>query len=294
MQLGKFVQDQFSIDNPETGALVPFQFRKVQQMYYEQLCLDYSEKNNFSGLREVILKARKEGFTSFVLGLFGAMLVLSSDPVRYLEISYKDDATKQHFKRIKTYILSYFMKRTGIKDIRKLERIVFSSISENEEFTLAHNGASFYVGTASARTAERGGTVQGILFSEAAHFPDTGIISAKEIIEGTRNMVAVGTGMIFIETTANGMNHFYKLWKQAERGEVDYKPRFFGWRDMYTPEQFELIRMGFSDKSLIPQEYPENPMEAFIASGDKFFETAALQKYLEGVQKPIRSGLVYV
>ena len=183
MKLRNFIEKYFLIDDARTGKIVPFIFRQVQNKYYETLLADYDETKNFTGLREIVLKARKEGVTSFVLALFCADIILNPNPVRYLEISYKDDATSQHFRRAKQFILSYFKQKTNIDDERKLEKMIFKSLNEGSEFVLAHNGASFYCGTASTRTGERGGTVQGVLFSEAAFYPDTGIINASEIIE---------------------------------------------------------------------------------------------------------------
>lgn len=181
---------------------------------------------NFDNLREIILKARKEGFTSLILAIFCACILLSPHAVRYLEISYKDDATKQHFRRAKNFILSAF-ERDPSKWTRDLDRKIFESVSDGQEFVLQKTKGSFYCGTASARTAERGGTVQGVLFSEPAHYPNTGIINASEIIEGTRNMVAIGHGMVFQESTANGMNHYKDTWDMAVRGEVDLQEGIF-------------------------------------------------------------------
>lgn len=304
MKIKSFIEDNFLIDHHESGALVPFKFRDVQSNYYRILCEDYLEENNFEGAREINLKARKEGFTSFWLGIFEAISILSDDPVRFLEISYKDDATLQHYRRAQMYVLSYFARKevgNDVSDIKKIvydksfRRKVFFSDNEGEEFVLAHNGASFYVGTASARTGERGGTVKGVLFTESAHFPDSGgKTSAAEIIEGTQNMVAVGTGIIVHESTANGFNHFQTRWDQAEKGEINYKPRFFGWREFYTPEQFEIIKAGFSDKRKIKQEYPETAEEAFLTSGNPYFDDIALQLYLKEVhEKPMNTGVIY-
>jgi hypothetical protein len=89
MKLKAFIQDNFLIDNPETGELVSFGFRKVQDKYYDMLCQDYDEALNFNGLREIVLKARKEGFTSKILALFSGVAILDENPVRFLEISYK-------------------------------------------------------------------------------------------------------------------------------------------------------------------------------------------------------------
>lgn len=303
MKIRDFIEDNFLIDHHETSALVPYKFREVQNKYYDILCEDYSEDDNFEGAREIDLKARKEGFTSLWLAIFEACSILSDDPVRYLEISYKDDATLQHYRRAKTYVASYFARKEvgdNLRDIKRLIldkaflRRVFSTDSEGEEFVLTHNGASFYVGTASSRTGERGGTVKGVLFTESAHFPDSGgKLSAHEIIEGTQSMVAVGTGIIVHESTANGFNHFKTRWNQAELGIINYKPRFFGWREFYTPEQFELIKAGFSDKDKVAQEYPETAEEAFLHSGKPYFDKDAMKYYLENAIEPIKEGVIY-
>lgn len=291
MKLRNFIEDNFHIDDAETGKLIPFRLRQVQNKYYNQLLEDYSEEDNFDNAREIILKARKEGFTSLILAMFAAMSILSEDSIRSLEISYRDDATRQHFRRFKTYVNSYFALKLGIPieqaDDPELDRHIYSSLKDGQELVLAHNGASFYVGTASAKTAERGGTVQNILFSESAHYPDSGQINASEIVEGTQSMVAVGSGRIFHETTANGFNHFHTRWEQAERGEINYKPRFFSWRDFYTPEEFEVIKAGFSDKRKIPQEYPDSPTEAFLTSGSPYFDEEALTLYWGERKEPM-------
>jgi len=289
LKFKNFIEDNFLIDNEKTSELVPFHFRLVQQKYYEQLLADYDETKNFTGLREIILKARKEGFTSLILALFCADIIFNKNPVRYLEISYKDDATKQHFRRAKNFILSCYEKNPQ-KWNRHLENKIFKSINEGSEFVLRQNGASFYVGTASARTGERGGTVQGVLFSESAFYPDTGIITAKEIIEGTRNMVAVGSGMIFQESTANSFNYFKRTWDLARAGQVDYHPRFFSWKEFYTSAEFEIIKQGFTDKALVNQEYPENEIEAFIFSGRTYFDSERLKLYLDNAKEPGKQG----
>lgn len=296
MKLDRFIEDNFLVDDAETGALVPFRFRKVQRKYYEALKLDYNEDENFRGLREIILKARKEGFTSMILAIFAAVMILDKNPVRFLEVSYKDESTRQHFTRIHRYIMSYFGKKFGLDPIaeeRKLIKLVYRTYNENSEIELLHNQASFYVGTASARTAERGGTTQGILFTEAAHFPDTTNMKASEIVEGSSSMIAPGSGMIFIETTAKGNNWFQKMWKMAKARLVLHKPRFFGWPEMYTPEEFDLICAGFADKSMIPQEYPKDDTEAFLASGDGFFDQEALRSLTDQARKPITVHLMY-
>src|SRR5882672_3539397 len=108
MKFRQLIEDNFLIDDAQSGEFVPFKFRTVQEKYYQMLCETYLEENNFTGLREIVLKARKEGFTSMILAIFAAMLIWSKNAVRFLEISYKEDATKQHYRRCKNFILSFF------------------------------------------------------------------------------------------------------------------------------------------------------------------------------------------
>jgi len=260
----RFIETNFLIDDV-SGKFVRFEFNPVQDKYWRELVHAYGE--SLDGVREEVLKARREGFTSLILGIFAALDIETRNATRTLEISYKDDATKQHFRRYKNFILSCFQSNTAKWD-KSLEIKLFKSQSEGSELVLAHNQASFYVGTANVRTGERGGTVQRLLFTEHAHYPDTGILSAGEVIDATSQQVSVGMGMIFRETTANGFNHAYRSWDNAKRGISSYKPRFYGWREFYSQAQMDMLAKGFSDQKLLKQEYPENDIEAFLSSED--------------------------
>jgi len=282
MQYKKCIETYFLIDDSKSGELTPFIFRPVQQKYYDQLCKEYDIENKgiTNPIREIILKARKEGFTSLVLALFAVDDIMTENPTETLVISYKDDATSAFRKRYRLFLTSYLARKSGAsveqiqKDPNILDKYAKQYFSvDSTEFELKHNKAHFYCGTASARVGGRGGTVQKLLFSEAAFYPDKKELRAKEIVEGTANQMDKQAGWIFIESTANGdLNHYAKTWQMAESGQSRYKPRFYGWRNFYTEEQFEIIKSEFTDKRMIPQEYPENATEAFLASGDRFFD----------------------
>ena len=284
MRYRDYIQDYFLIDDAKTGQLVPFKFRDVQNKYYDELVRDYDiERRGLTNpVREIILKARKEGFTSLVLALFAVDDLLSDNPTETLVISYKDDATQTFRKRYRNYILSCGAKKLGytLEQIQItpsiLDEVAKKMLSvDSTEFELKHNKAHFYCGTASARVGGRGGTVQKLLFSEAAFYPDKKEMRAKEVIEGTANQMDKEAGWLFVESTANGdMNHYAKMWNLAETEQSRYKHRFYGWREFYTQQQFEIIKSEFTDKRMIPQEYPENAREAFLASGDRFFDPA--------------------
>lgn len=283
----KLIETYFLIDEPKGGKLVPFKFNKVQQKYYQELVDEYDIETNGlqNPVREIILKARREGFSSFVLALFAADDILSENPTETNVISYKDDATKVFRKRYRLYVTSYAARKMGhtVEEIQKSPGLLDLAAKQifsidSQEFEIKHNQAHFYCGTASARVGGRGGVVQKLLFSEAAFYPDKQELRAKEIIEGTLRQVDVDSGFVFVESTANGdLNHYYKMWDASEKKESRFKPRFYGWREFYTEEEFELIKSEFTDKRMIPQEYPETPEEAFLSSGSRFFDASLVQ-----------------
>lgn len=287
MKYRAYIQDHFLIDEPKSGKLVPFIFRPIQNKYYDELVRDYDIENKglSAPIREDILKARREGFSSLILALFAADDMRNPNPTETLVISYKDSATETFRKRYKTFITSCAARRSGytVEQIQEspsilddMAKLVFSI--DSTEFELKHNKAHFYCGTASARTGGRGGVVQKLLFSEAAFYPDKKELRAKEIIEGTLRQVDLASGWVFVESTANGdNNHYAKMWNDAVAGLSRFKARFYGWREMYTQEEFDIICSEFTDKRMIKQEYPETAEEAFLSSGDRFFDPVVIQ-----------------
>lgn len=277
MKYRQFIEDKFLIDDPKTGQLVPFRFREVQAKHYQQLCDVYDIENKGIGtpVRDMIVKARKQGFSSLILALFAADDILQENPTTSQVISYKDDATKVFRIRYMNYVMSWAKQDLGRAEIKLKD--VFSQ-AEGGNYTLKHNDARFLCGTASARTAERGSTVHKLLFSEAAHYPDTDVMTAREIIEGTLAQMDIESGWAFNESTANGVgNYHHKSWQKAENGEGRFRPVFFGWREFYTPEQYDLAKRQSADADMFKQEYPETAEEAFIASGQPFTKRAKLE-----------------
>lgn len=276
------ISKYFLIDDARSGELVEFLPRPVQLRYYQELVRDYDiEKRGLTvPIREDILKARREGFSSLVLALFAVDDIFSQNPTETLVISYKDDATATFRKRYRLYLTSYLARKSGVsvEEIRKNPGILDNFAKQyfsmdSTEFELKHNKAHFYCGTASARVGGRGGVVQKLLFSEMAFYPDKKELRAKEIVEGTLRQVDINSGWVFVESTANGdMTYHKRMWDDAVAKTSRFKPRFYGWRDMYTDQEFELIKSEFTDKRMIAQEYPETPQEAFLSSGDRFFD----------------------
>lgn len=285
----KFIEDYFEILDLEEQIPVPFKFNKVQQKYYEMMFL--GEKPIYpkqEGVREIILKARQEGFSSFILALFTVDFLARPYSISIC-ISHRKDSTELLFKKVRFYIESYLNKMTGGKGAEAMREIFKSDnkgMIEN-----ATNNAMFYIGTAGSKVGGRGGSARNIHFSEAAFYQDTEIVTAKEIIVATAQQVPQGKGMIFIESTANGEGNFYHSeWVRAESKESAYKPRFFGWQEFYTEAWVQEKRKEFPSDKLWKQEYPATAEEAFITSGSPYFDNEKLNEMLKESPEPIDFG----
>ncbi len=269
-----FIENEFDILNKD-GLIVPFRLFPVQSRYLEIL---EKEHDGLKGIREIILKARQEGFSSFILALFAVDFIMRPNSVSIC-ISHRRDATQKLFKKVKFYVESYCKKNN--KDFGTY------LLSDNKnEMENKSNGAYFYIGTAGSKVGGRGGTAQNILFSEAAFYQDTEIITASEIIEGSAQQVAQGVGKIFIESTANGFGNYYQLeWDRAMRRESNYSPRFFSWEEFYDEDWIKQKKKDFQSDDKFKQEYPRTPEEAFIHSGTPFFDMAMLEYQMKTVVK---------
>lgn len=296
MKYRKFIEKGFLIDRPDTGELVPFAFNKVQEQYYNELVRDYDIENKglTTPIRENILKARREGFSSMVLALFCADDIWSDNPTETLVLSYKSDATAIFLKRYRTFALSFFAKRAGITQeqilkqpsiLDKVAKQVFSADGTDIEF--AHNKAHFACGTASARVGGRGGVLQKLLYSEMAYYPDTELMTAKEIIEGTMRQVDISSGWVFAESTENGRGTYqHRLWTNVKRGLSSFKNRFFGAGLFYSKEQLERIKSEFVDMDMFRREYPMTEDDLFAASALSFTTDKDIEALVQNETAP--------
>ncbi len=276
------IEENFLIKNKE-GKVVPFIFWDIQDKYYVDMRNYYGL--GLVGVRDMILKARKEGFSALLLGMFAVDFIWSSDPITSVSISDTTDETQKLLKRAKFYVESFAKKNNR-------ELFDICDTSNKNEMINKLNGASFWIGTAGSKVALRTETVQNLHFSEGAHFPDTDIITAKETYEGAQQMVDQGIGKIFDESTARGYGNEYQTrWSKAEQRLSTFRSVFFSASSFYSKEWLINKRKEFTTDEMFMQEYPETPEEAFISSGSKFFNTEGI-KYLQKEinREPIRQG----
>lgn len=319
-----FIKDNFTIIN-EKGEKVPFIFNDIQEKYYKVLQEEYT--TDIIGARENILKARREGFSSFVAGIFMADFILSTLgklPVLSGQVvSHKQDEVKPHIRRSNLFLDSYLEKK-GLTRKQFLKR-------DDNTYLESVRGAEYYVGTAGAKTVGRGGTLQNLHWTEVAFYPNTEVLNAENIVMPAEQQVADGIGKIFRESTGNTRVDFFATeYYDGKNGNGEFKSRFYPWyefgnyrrpvpKDFKFTEEHEIfmdlhgidpeqmywyIRKVLSKKGVsrdgqdklrkAKREYPTTDMEAFIVSGKMYFDSNAIENYLKGVRKPISEGLVYV
>lgn len=299
----EFIEDHFWIRDKEFNV-VPFILNVPQQKYYQMLLDTYGMAPKgvagFNGAREIILKARQEGFTSLIEAMFTADFLETPNSVSIC-IAHDRESTKKLFSKVHFYIDSYLKTKLKEENIDVNEstlngaRKYLLETDSKTEIRNKLNGAEFYIKTAGAKVGARGDTAKNILFSECAFYSDTDILSADEIIEGSLQQVPQDFGMVFIESTANGVgNYYHKTWELAERGASIFVPRFFSWRENpeYTEEYMATKRKEFTTEDMFLQEYPDTPEQAFILSGNPFFDKTTLFQINQfaGERQPIYQG----
>jgi hypothetical protein len=89
-------------------------------------------------------------------------------------------------------------------------------------------------------------------------------------------------------STANGIGNFYHhQWQGAVAGSNGFHPLFLPYsvRPGRDEAWYELTKSTYKDQKVFQQEYPRNPIEAFISTGGCIFDLEALQYYADVVCK---------
>jgi hypothetical protein len=254
----KFIEARLTIID-KTGTQVPFTLNPIQSKFVEQA----------SG-RDIILKARQQGFSSFILAAFTADFLFKENSLSVVVADIADNALDL-LARVKHYIKSY-EEQTGVK--------VPLKYNSKYELHNAANNARYIIGTAERQEFGRSKTITNLHFSEAAFYNHL-----DKMLAGAESAV-VPAGKVVIETTANGFNQFKAFYDRTTLGETPYKAHFFRAEDFYDEEFLNQKRQSLG--RLYDQEYPSSAEIAFVTSGETYFDTDAMRYYLENAKEPMK------
>ena len=248
--------------------------------------------------RDIILKARQEGFTTLacIENLDGCLFNSNYNAVI---IAQDKEAQITIFKKVK---------KAWENIDQDLKEYMGWTVHTDKANELSwEHGSRIRVALSS-----RSDTVNSLHVSEFGKICKKYPEKAKEIISGAFPSV-VPNGTITIESTAEGeigsfYGMFWDYWKKTTLTEKDFKSHFFPWFD--HPEYTSIAnielpqemldyqnKLGLTkgqitwyyleskiQKELMKQEYPSTPEEAFVSSGNKFFDVEVLgkQETIEG------------
>ncbi len=250
-----FIEEQLSIID-KTGTEIPFQLNKVQKKFVEEA----------TG-KDIILKGRQMGFSSFILGAFTSDFIFKENSLSVVVADIADNA-QDLLARVKHYIKAYETKNNTKVPLK---------YNSKYELHNDYNNARYIIGTAENTEFGRSKTITNLHFSEAAFYKHF-----DKLLAGAGTAL-VPNGRFVIETTANGFNNFKTFYNESELGETDFTAHFYPSSLMY-PQEFldkEKKRLG----RLYDQEHPASAEIAFITSGEGYFDQEALRWYLENAKE---------
>lgn len=302
-----FCENFIKIKNKE-AEIVPFVLHKYQIRLWE---LMQSQERAGKPVRVLVLKSRQLGFST-MMQAYLLWRTITNPYSGCLTVAHDDKSSSQLFSKIE---FAYENLPSAL--FNELEAIKNTAI-RGKKLTFGKGlDSEFHVDTAGNANVGRSMTFQRCHLSEVAFWDNIektmyGLMAALGKRPGTECV---------LESTANGMGTYhYKLWKRATSGESMWAPFFCGWsEDSYcsmpapegmklTPEERDLARRYDlnndqiywrritiedecgGDVDLFRQEYPIEPDEAFIVSGNPYFGPKVIEGIIKGVKDPVNWG----
>lgn len=301
----KYIEKYIKIRD-KAGKIIDLKINQGQQKLYDAI-----KKQNEEGkpIRIIVLKARQIGFSTLTESIIFKNTATKFN-VNAGIITHKEEATTNLFNMSKRMYdnlpdnMKPSLKRSNAKEL----------IFDNDEGTGLKSKIKCM--TAGSSGVGRSDTFNYLHISELAFWGN----NAKETTIGLFQAVPnLPNTMIIIESTANGFEYFKELWDMASNGESDFVPVFVGWNEL---DDYRMPYTGFEltdyeknikkiynlsleqlswrrwciknncggDEQQFKQEYPINPQEAFISSGNCIFDKEIVINRIQEVPKPLKIG----
>ena len=252
--------------------------------------------------RNIVLKARQMGITTYIAARFFVQTITRPGTMT-VQVAHDQESAEEIFKIVHRFWenLPETVKRGALLRSRaNVRQMVFPRLD-----------SEYRVATAADVNAGRGLTIHNLHCSEVARW----LRDANEALASLRAAVP-RDGDIVLESTPNGAGGvFYEEWQHAR--DARYTQHFFPWwyDDEYrdkagaieveplTEEEQELVRragLSYAQiawrrtnraqlRGLAAQEYAEDPISCFRASGECIFELEAIERALEDLTTPVET-----
>ena len=240
--------------------------------------------------------------------------------VNTLIVAHRDDSTAALFNMNKLFYDYLPAKLQPMKKASNAKELVFENPTRDPAEKRKRPGLRSRIRciTAGGKGAGRSLTQNNVHLSEFAFWPGNKMETLLGIMQSVPDDINT---LVVIESTANGYDEFKDLWDGAEKGENGWVPVFLPWfmepdyrkpvepgvvwkeEERKLQEQFGLdekqlawrrwcIRTNCGgDVNLFRQEYPCTPDEAFLLSGDAFFDNDVIMARRSVAPKPLHEGM---
>lgn len=241
--------------------------------------------------RNIVLKARQVGITTYVAARFFVQTITRPGTLS-VQVAHTEESAEAIFKIVHRFWenLPNSRVRRGalIKSRSNIRQIVFPRLDSEYRVETADDNAG------------RGMTIHNLHCSEVSRWPR----GAGDTLASLRAAV-VPDGEIVLESTPNGATGlFYDEWQKAE--ENGYTQHFFPWwferaykedvsrkalgelteeeADLVAKHGLTLEQIGWRRtrwriaRGRASEEYAEDPVSCFLASGESVFDLEAIEK----------------
>lgn len=313
INIKKFIEEYLKIKT-KTGQLVNFKLNQPQLKLYEAI---KKQAENNQPIRLIILKARQMGFSTLTEAI-GFTNAVTNPNYRFNIIAHKDESTNNLYEMSKTFYnnLPEPLKPTERKNNAK--QLIFDT-KDGQGL-----GSTISCMTAGGKGVGRSSTIHFLHASEYAFWEGNAEDTYTSLMQAVPN---TPDSMVIIESTANGYNHFKDMWDRVN-AELDneedvsgFIPIFFAWFEL---DEYRMKYNGFrlnkkerelkekynldneqiawrrwaiknncnGSEDIFRQEYPSNPHEAFLSTGQPVFDKEKVTNRLEqiGLKEPLKRG----
>ena len=290
----------------KNNNIVPLVLNEPQLQYYNVIKKMHQARKP---IRIIILKARQMGFSTVTEAIIFKNVVTHHNYNAGI-VAHKEDSTANLFNMSKR-MLEYLPE--DIKPERKksnAKELVFN----NEQGTGLDSRMK--VMTAGGKGIGRSDTFTALHLSELAFWEGDKKATMTGLLQAVPN---TPESMIIIESTANGYEYFKEMWDRAVAGESDFYPLFVGWNEL---DEYSMPYTGFTltqdeidlkekynltleqltwrrwciknncsnDINQFKQEYPICPEEAFLSTGNCYFNKENIINRINTAPEPLVKG----
>ncbi len=260
-----FCTNYWYIKHPELGR-IKFEMREAQQETIRAWL-----QNRYT----VVLKARQIGFSTLAAAYAFWLAYFWSDRFIVMLSKTEREAAKLLLKsKYGAKYLPAWMKKRGPQLIGDNQlKMTFDNDSAIESLPSNNDPA-------------RGESVYLVIVDEWAFLPN-----ADEAWASIEPIADVGGRVIGLSTANGSGDFFHQLWVGAETGTNEFKGVFWPWSAGDRDEEWYARKARNMPAWQLHQEYPRNPDEAFIMSGNPVFDVERLLS-LE-TREPIRGYIKF-